>query len=48
MCQNGLGSDGIEGVLHIPQSSKAEALPSDGLVSHAGHTLGGGSYFSAP
>ena len=32
--QSGLGSDGNEGVFHIPQSSSiTEALPSDCLVS---------------
>ena len=31
-----------EGVLHIPQSFKTRASPSDGLVSYTGHSLGGG------
>ena len=32
--QSGLGSNGNEEVLHIPQISKAVALPSDGLMSY--------------
>ena len=41
--QGGPGSDGIKGVLHIPQSiSITEASPSDRLVSYAGHSLGEG------
>ena len=42
--QSGLsepGSDGNEEVLHIPQSSKIGALPSDGLLSYPGHSLDG-------
>ena len=39
--QSGLGSEGNEGVLHIPQISKAGASPSDGLMSYPGHSLGG-------
>ena len=40
--QSGLGSDGNEGVLRIPQSSSiAGTLPSDCLVSYPGHSLGG-------
>ena len=31
-----------EGVLHIPQSSRAGTLPSDSSVSYLGHLLGGG------
>ena len=31
--QSGPGSNGNEGLLHIPQSSKAGAMPSDGLMS---------------
>ena len=38
--QSGPGSNGNEGVLHIPQSSRTEAFPSDGSVSHPGHLLG--------
>ena len=35
------GSNGNEGVLHIPQSSSiAWTSPSDYLVSYAGHSLG--------
>ena len=35
------GSDGNNGVLHIPQSSSiTEASPSDYLVSYPGHSLG--------
>ena len=45
--QSGPGSDGNEGVLHIPQSSSiAGTSPSDGLVPYPGHSLGG-SYHSA-
>ena len=41
--QSGPGSDGNEGVLHIPQSSNiAGTSPSDCLVSLSGHSLGGG------
>ena len=36
--QSGPGSNGNEGVLHIPQISKAEAPPSDGLMSYPGHS----------
>ena len=40
--QSGPGSDGNEGVLHIPQSSSiAGTSPSDCLVSYSGHSLGG-------
>ena len=40
--QSGPGSDGNEGVLHIPQSSSiAGTSPSDSLVSYAGHSLVG-------
>ena len=47
--QSGPGSDGNEGVLHIPQSSStAGTSPSDCLVSYPGHSFGGGgSYPSA-
>ena len=41
-CQSGLGSNGNEGLLHIPQSSKITgAPPADGLVSYPGHSLRG-------
>ena len=36
---SGPGSNGNERVLHIPQISKARTLPSDGLMSYAGHSL---------
>ena len=40
--QSGPGSDGNEGVLHIPQIfSTAGTSPSDCLVSYPGHLLGG-------
>ena len=39
--QSGPESNGNEGILHIPQSSKAEASPSNGLVSYLGHLLKG-------
>ena len=35
------GSNGIEEVFHIPQSSKARPSPSDGLMSYPGLLLGG-------
>ena len=39
--QSGPGSDGNEGVLHIPQSSSiAGTSPSDCFVSYPGHSLG--------
>ena len=45
--QSGPGSNGIDGVLHIPQSSSiTEASPSDCSVSYPGHSLGK-SCFSA-
>ena len=40
--QNGPGSNGNEGVLHIHQIAKAGTLPSDGLMSYTGHSLGVG------
>ena len=41
--QSGLGSNGNEGVLRIPQSSSiAGTSPSDCLVSYPGHSLEGG------
>ena len=39
--QCGLGSNDNEGVQHIPQTSKAGALPSDGLMSYVGNSLVG-------
>ena len=42
LCLSEPGSNGNEEVLHIPQSSRAGASPSDGLVSYPGHLLGGG------
>ena len=45
--QSRLGSNGNEGVLHIPQSSGITgALPSDCLLTYTGHLLEGGSYSS--
>ena len=39
--QCGLGNNGNERVLSIPQSSSIPGtLPSDGLVSYPGHSLG--------
>ena len=35
--QSGPESNGNEGVLYIPQSSRSGALPLDGLVSYAGY-----------
>ena len=40
--QSGPKSNGIEGVLHIPQIFKAGASLSDGLLSYPGHSLGMG------
>ena len=41
----GSGSDGNEGLLHIPQSSSITGTSaSDCLVSHLGHSSVGGSY----
>ena len=41
--QNGPGSDGNKGVLRIPQNSSiTRVLPSDCLVTHPEHLLGGG------
>ena len=41
MGQGGSGSDGNEGVLHIPQSSGITgASPSDVLMPYLGHSLG--------
>ena len=46
--QSGPGSNGNEGVLHIPQSlSITGTSPSDCLVSYPGHSLVGRSYTSA-
>ena len=44
--QSGPGSNGNEGILHITQSTRIEALPSNGLVLYPGH-LFGVSYSSA-
>ena len=46
--QSGLGNDGNEGVLRIPQSSSITGTSPECLVSYPGHTLAvGGSYSSA-
>ena len=46
--QSGPGTDGNEGVLHIPQSSSITGnSPSDCLVSYAGHLLEERSYPTA-
>ena len=34
------GSNGNEGALHIPQSSRTESSPSDCLMSYPGHSVG--------
>ena len=39
--QSGPGSNGNEGVLHIPQIFKAEASPSDCFMSYPRQLLGG-------
>ena len=50
--QSGPGSDGNEGVFHIPQSSSITgASPSDCLVLYPGHSFffgGGAEYSTAP
>ena len=38
MGQSGPGSNGNEGVLYIPQISRAGALSSDGLMSYLGYS----------
>ena len=38
--QSGPGSNGSEGELHIHQSSRSGASPSDSLVSHSWHSGG--------
>ena len=38
LSQSGAESNGSEGLLHIPQSSRTEASPSDNLVSYPGHS----------
>ena len=40
LCQNGPGSNDSEGVLHIPQSSKTGASPSNSLVLYPRQLLG--------
>ena len=40
--QSGPGSDGNAEVLYIPERSKTDALPSDGLALNPGHLLGRG------
>ena len=40
--QSGPGNNSNQGVLHIPQSSRTGASPSDCLASYPGHSLGGG------
>ena len=42
MGQSEPGSNGNEGVLHIPQSSMNRTSPSDAFVSYPGHFLGVG------
>ena len=37
---SGPGSNGNEGILHIPQCSRTRVSPSDGLLSYARHSLG--------
>ena len=41
MVQSRPGNNYNKEVLHIPQSSRTEASPSDGLVSYPRHSLGG-------
>ena len=40
--QSGRGSNGNDGILHVPQSSRIEASSSDCVVSYPGHSLGVG------
>ena len=47
LSQSGPGSNGNEGVLHIPESSKAEASPSDTVCVLYMTLVGFGSYPSA-
>ena len=42
--QSGPGTNGNEGILHIPKSSKAKASPSDAFLSFPGHLLGVGFF----
>ena len=44
--QSETGNNGYEGVLHIPQSSKTGASPSDDVMSYPEHSMGE-SYTSA-
>ena len=41
LSQSRPGSNGNEGILHIPQSSKTRASPSDSLVSYLDHSWNG-------
>ena len=38
--KSGPGSNGNEGILHIPKSFRAGASPSNGLLSYPGHDNG--------
>ena len=38
-CQDGSGSNGNDGLLYIPQISKAGVSPSDFLMSYPGNSL---------
>ena len=45
--QSGPRSNVKKGVLHIPESSKTETLPSDWLISYKDTCWGGGAYPTA-
>ena len=45
--QSELGNNGSEGVIHIPQISKAGAVPLDYLIAYPRHSMEGRSYPSA-
>ena len=45
--QSGCGSNGNEGVVHIPQIFRVMASQADGLVSYPEHSLGLDSYSSS-
>ena len=42
--QSGHESNGNNRILHIPQASRRETSPSDGLASYTGHSLRWGPY----
>ena len=44
LSRSGSENNGTEGALQIPQGSRSEASPSDGLMLYPGHLLVRGSY----